>query len=147
MITIVISPVICNKLQKESLGKLIEVLENKLFQFFWKNCNMLKGLEPYEKNSFENNLSKFICKTRVDLNFIAVLSRTLSGLVAIFASMFLHNDNTRMDFDFLNDIIYCRITITLVFQFSETFYGIPDVLRTMFWLTKFFSVLFVGWFM
>ena len=105
---------------------------------------MLKGLEHYEKNSFENNLSKFICKTRVDLNFIAVLSRTLSGLVAIFASMFLHNDNTRMDFDFLNDIIYCRITITLVFQFSEIFYGIPDVLRTMFWLTKSFSVLFVG---
>ena len=89
---------------------------------------MLKGLEPYEKNSFENNLSKFICKTRVDLNFIAVLNRTLSGLVAIFASMFLHNDNTRMDFDFLNDIIYCRITITLAFQFSEIFYGIPDLL-------------------
>lgn len=74
----------------------------------------------------------------------AVLSRTLSGLVAIFASMFLHNDNTRMDFDFLNDIIYCRITITLVFQFSENFYGIPDVLRTRFWLTKSFSVLFVS---
>ena len=68
------------------------------------------------EKSFWNNLELVIFQEN-----LTVLSRPLSGSVAIFVSIFLHNDNTKMDFEFLDDIIYYTLIITVAFWASLIF--------------------------